>query len=145
MAKVPVITSPCPLRFTSAPQAGMDFCGQCQRRVHNLDGMSDGERESFFAACSGDVCVAYTVKRAPRVAVIGLAALSATVGVAAIAQQVTVNDPPSPYCDYGEVIVGGTSAGEALQWVDENEAKRPDNEVLPNIDASEWLPTPEGK
>jgi hypothetical protein len=57
MARVPVITSPCPLRWKSMPSAGMDFCAQCSRRVHNLDGMSDIQRQQFFASCTGEVCV----------------------------------------------------------------------------------------
>ena len=140
MPKVPVITSPCPLRFNGAPRPGQDFCGQCQRRVHNLDGMSDSERHAFFAACSGEVCVAYTVKRPMLIA--GLATIGVAAG-AALAQEVTVNNPPSPYCDPTSlndiIITGGTNAAKQMEWVDESEVQAPD---LPEIEASEWLPTP---
>ncbi|HTE43091.1 MAG TPA: hypothetical protein VK629_19870, partial [Steroidobacteraceae bacterium] len=125
MAKIPVITSPCPLRFNSMPQSGKDFCGQCQRRVHNLDGMNDSQREAFFAACSGEVCVSFSVRKAPasRLTALSLAALGATAGIAAA--EVTVNNPPSPYCDpasHEVVLMGGTNA-DALQWVDESAAQ----------------------
>src|SRR5262245_22269091 len=113
MAKVPVITSPCPLRFKTAPQPGMDFCGQCQRRVHNLDGMNDVQRVAFFAGCSSEkVCVSYTVKRT-----VAAVAASVLVGGAALAADSGINPPeliktPSPACpvDPEYVIVGGTTA-----------------------------------
>jgi len=148
MARVPVISSPCPLRWSAAPQPGKDFCGQCQRRVHNLTGMTEAQRESFFAECSGKVCVSYTV-RLPRPinskVGVGLAA-SLLVSGAALANDWPTNPQPAAgeYCDpLGEevIIVGGTNAGKELQWVDEEEAAVIRNE-LPEVDASEWLPTP---
>ena len=148
MARVPVITSPCPLRWAGPPQPGMDFCGHCQRRVHNLDLMSIREREEFLTGCSGNVCVSYTVKRAARIPValgLGLAAMAGSTNAADVATSPPViTSPDSPYCELGqgEVIVGGTEAGEELQWVDEAEARLPDKPDLPDIDASTWLPTP---
>ncbi len=146
MAKVPVITSPCPLRWSSMPRTGADYCGKCERRVHNLDGMSEAERTAFFSACNGKVCVAYTVKRTPTIAAISLASIGIAMGASVLAQGVTVNDPPSPYCDPRDldiIVVGGTSAGKEVQWVDESEAALPDNPDLPTIETSDWLPTPE--
>jgi hypothetical protein len=144
MAKIPVITSPCPLRFNSMPQSGKDFCGQCKRRVHNLDGMDDSQREAFFAACSGEVCVSFSVRRsAPRVAALSLAALGAAASISAA--EVTINNPPSPYCDPAAldiVIMGGTNS-EALRWVDESEAAVSEQPDLLTIEASDWLPTPD--
>jgi hypothetical protein len=144
MARVPKITSPCPLRWAGSPQPGMDFCGHCQRRVHNLDLMSVPEREEFLTGCSGNVCVSYTVKRAARIPVALGLSLAAVAGSTTNAADV-VTSPDSPYCnlaDYGEATIGGTEAGEKLQWVDEAEAKLADKPDLPDIDASTWLPTP---
>src|SRR6185312_11342275 len=87
MARVPVITSPCPLRFASMPSVGRDFCGQCKRRVHNLDGMNDAQRAVFFANCSGEVCVAYTVR--------GPALLAAALGLGAAAAAALTSLPAS--------------------------------------------------
>jgi hypothetical protein len=150
MAQVPKITSPCPLRWAGSPQPGMDFCGHCQRRVHNLDLLSAPEREEFLAACVGDVCVSYTVKRAARIPValsLGLAA--AVAGASSSAADVAntvVKTPDSPYCNLPSaeewVLVGGTEAGAKLQWVDDSEAKLPEKPDLPDIEASTWLPTP---
>lgn len=146
MARVPVITSPCPLRIKSAPQPGKDFCGHCERRVHNLDLLSEAKREEFLAGCSGKVCVSYTVRRTSRMPLaigMGLAAV-ALAGAVGAADQAPVTMPDSPYCDLDQaVIVGGTEAGEKLQWVDESEAARPDKPELPAIDVDDWLPTPD--
>ena len=45
-------------------------------------------------------------------------------------------------CALPILILGGTEAGEKLQWVDDAEAKLADKPDLPDIDASTWLPTP---
>src|SRR6266478_2939072 len=97
MARVPKITSACPLRWAGSPQPGMDFCGHCQRRVHNLDLMSIPERETFLMGCSGNVCVSYTVKRAARIPVALSLGLAAVVGSTNAADVVV--SPDSPYCD----------------------------------------------
>ena len=149
MARVPKITSPCPLRWAGPPQPGMDFCGQCQRRVYNLDLMSAQEREEFLTGCSGNVCVSYTVKRAARIPValgLGLAAMAGTTNAADVATSPpVVVSPDSPYCNLGDDVgleAGGTEAGEKLQWIDDTEASLPEKPDLPDIDASTWLPTP---
>lgn len=132
MARVPTIASPCPLRWAGPPQPGMDFCGHCRRRVHNLDPMSDKEREEFLAGCTGDVCVSYTVRRAARIPVtlgIGLAALA---GCSNADRVVPV------------AVTGGAPAiGEHLKWIDDKEAPLPqkDNVDSPKVETSTWLPT----
>lgn len=78
MALFPKIDSPCPLRWKEMPSAERNFCTLCQRKVHNLDGMTTAQRRDFLASCSGEVCVAYTVPRRrsalPAAAGLGLAA-----------------------------------------------------------------------
>jgi hypothetical protein len=142
MARVPVITSPCPIRWKSAPRDGADFCGQCQRRVHNLDVMSEAQREAFFADCGGKVCVSYTVARPRALAGIGV---SVVAGAFATAAAMAADSTPSPMCPLEQeyIIVGGTNDGKALEWVDEKEAALPDNAELPEIDAADWLPAPD--
>lgn len=110
--------------------------------------MTQAEREAFLASCTGKVCVAYTVRPAERSSSkigVGLAA-SMLVAGAALADGVPTNGDPAPgsYCDPLRevlVIVGGTNAGKELQWIDAGEAEIV-NPELPEIDASEWLPTP---
>jgi hypothetical protein len=149
MTRVPSITSPCPLRWSSAPQAGRDFCGHCQRRVHNLDVLSDAERVAFLSGCSGKVCVFYTVRRPKAAAAtlgLGLAAAGALAAGTAPAEEWRTENPiAGEYCDplTEVVIVGGTEAGANLQWIDEAEAQTPSKPDLPEIDAADWLPTPD--
>jgi len=149
MSRVPVVTSPCPFRWTSAPRAGQDFCGHCQRRVHNLDGLSDAERVAFLSGCSGTVCVFYTVRRPRLVATtlgLGLAAAGILAAGSAPADEWRTENPiAGEYCDpmlTDIVVTGGTEAGMKLEWVDEAEAQAPSAPELPEIAASDWLPTP---
>ena len=143
MARVPVISSPCPMRWREAPKPGADFCGQCQRRVHNLDLMSMAEREAFLQRCTGEVCVSYTVRRPaslPLAVGFGLAAL-------AVVPITNANDsadaPPYEATVENSFALGGTRAGDKLQWVDESEAQLPEKADLPDIEPGTWLPTPE--
>jgi hypothetical protein len=150
MSRVPLISSPCPFRWNSAPQPGQDFCGHCQRQVHNLDFMSQSEREAFLSGCSGKICVSYTVRRPVRTSIAlgaSLAAAAALSGSAGAQAPAPVVMPDSPYCDDSELLEvqvtgGATAAGEKLQWVDEVEVAVPDKADLPEISTMTWLPTP---
>jgi hypothetical protein len=128
----------------------MDFCKQCSRRVHNLDGMSEAERQMFFTACSGEVCVAYTVRH-PR-ALAGVLGIAAALGggMTALAQDVAPAVVTGPTCDPNAkslsietIVVGGTTASRDVQWIDESEAKVPDAPEIGEIEAADWLPTPQ--
>lgn len=110
--------------------------------------MTQAERETFLASCSGKVCVAYTVRRAPSTSSKISAGLAASVLVAGatFADGIPTNGEPAAgeYCDPLReelVIVGGTNAGKELQWIDASEAARVSAD-LPEIEASEWLPSP---
>jgi hypothetical protein len=140
------------------PSEGRDFCGQCQRRVHNLDGMNATQRREFLAACEGKVCVAYTVRRPRRPSALhaGLAAVLIGASGAAFAD----NAPPAeaqnaqagfedvvtgPTCDPNDklehIVVGGIDSDTA-HWVDADELALPDVPQIGEIDAAQWLPTP---
>ena len=160
MARVPVITSPCPLRFASMPSAGRDFCGQCKRRVHNLDGMSDAQRVAFFATCAGEVCVSYSVRRSGALAgMFGLGVAAAALASSASA----ASDLPDtrtastvqpvvtgPTCDPNAksqsldtmVMLGGTTMIEGVQWADESEVAEAARPMIGEVSTAEWLPTP---
>jgi hypothetical protein len=158
MASVPKITSPCPLRFAAMPGAGRDFCGQCQRRVHNLDAMDAAQRREFFAACGGDVCVAYSVRRPQRLLRAGAAAMALSVSGMAFAQEAPAAAPPAqkpafedvvtgPACDPNhdlQIVVMGGVSGE-VEWLDDSEAAAADRPEIAEIEASEWLPAPAPK
>jgi hypothetical protein len=151
MARVPVITSPCPLRWQSMPSAGRDFCGQCQRRVHNLDAMSDAERGTFFATCGDEICVAYTTPhRHSMLSAVGLGIAAATFAGVAMAADET---PPATYptqtigptCDplsgLSNIVVGGVKAARSAKLVDANEVALPDAPDIEEVAPSEWLPS----
>ena len=145
MALVPKITSPCPLRWQTAPSAGRDFCGQCERRVHNLDGMDEAQRRAFLDGCSGKVCVFYTVKRRSASPLMGVGLAAATVFASASLADDQQALTPGTYCELNEVIVtGGTEAGRQLEWIDEEEAAKAPKSELPQIAESDWLPSPAG-
>jgi hypothetical protein len=141
MARVPVITSPCPFRWRESPVPGKDFCGHCQRHVHNLDLMTMQERETFLSGCTGNVCVSYTVRRAARIPL----AMGLSLAVLAGSANACDLPPDSAYsnlADINDITAGGTEAGEKLQWIDPSEASLPNKPDLPDIDAATWLPTP---
>ncbi len=77
MARVPVVESPCPIAGKGLPAGSTEHCTLCDRSVHNLDRMNEGERRTFMSACSGKVCVAYTVRIPVRHRGLGVAALAA--------------------------------------------------------------------
>jgi hypothetical protein len=157
--RIPLITSPCPLRWAALPQPGRDHCGHCDRQVHNLDGMSGQQREAFLQGCSGKVCVAYTAnaRRQRRNVARGAGLLAAMAGSTATASEVDAAlglpvgqaspvNVATPLTDgAGEeidiIMVGGIEGGDTVRWVDEGEITGSDATDLPTIAPSEWLPT----
>jgi hypothetical protein len=156
MARVPVVESPCPIAGKQLPAGATEHCTLCERPVHNLDRMSERERREFMGACSGQVCVAYTV-RIPLASMrkghrAGLAA--ATLAAAALVSLPAAADTPEgpgaepptgamspmpgatprlPNCDdfYEEIVVGGVSHGDQAEWIDDGKDAPPD---LPTIE-----------
>jgi hypothetical protein len=157
MARNPIITSPCPLRWSSMPQAGKDHCGMCDRQVHNLDGMGEAQRKAFLAGCSGKVCVAYTVNasRQRRNVALGAGLLAAlAMPGAAMASEEAIGYIPLPdeggavettptyeLSDLETITVGGIDVPSAARWADdaEVEANAPAEPEI--ISDAEWLPS----
>lgn len=154
MARVPVVESPCPIKGKGLPVGATEHCTLCDRAVHNLDLMNDRERRDFMSACSGKVCVAYTVRipaaripvRQRGLAVAALAAVAIAALPAAAETPSENSEPPSdamsplpgsasqfPNCDtyLEEVIVGGVSQGDQAEWADDGKDAPPD---LPTIE-----------
>jgi hypothetical protein len=59
----PEIDSPCPIGLSMPCAQKQAWCQQCQRQVHNLDALDDGELSRLLAQ-SSSLCVRYT-KRVP--------------------------------------------------------------------------------
>ena len=145
MARIPVVESPCPIAGKQLPAGDTEHCSRCDRSVHNLDRMTDRERGEFMRACSGKVCVAYTVrfpasglrKRMWSAATLAAAAITA-LPVAAQESPVVgmspVNDPNGlPSCDdyYDMVVTGGVNKGDEAKWADDGKDAPPE---LPAIE-----------
>jgi len=146
MARVPLVESPCPIAGKSLPAAATEHCALCHRSVHNLDRMSERERRVFMGACSGKVCIAYTVKIPVRRRGLAAASLAAAalVSLPAAAQEPAGPVEPGamsplpgesglPHCDeyYEEITVGGVSHGDQAEWADDGKDAPPD---LPTIE-----------
>jgi hypothetical protein len=161
MSRVPTIDSPCPFRVANMPTEGRDHCGHCDRQVHNLDGMSSSQRETFLAGCSGKICVAYTVhRRATRRNVsLGMGLLAAMAGTAAMAGETPLDTrtpvlstatapaeisakPDSEKLEMIDTIfVGGISNPAEARWSDESAVAPDDVDTVPEISEMDWLPS----
>ncbi|HET7812538.1 MAG TPA: hypothetical protein VFL16_18345 [Steroidobacteraceae bacterium] len=157
MARVPRVESPCPIAGKQLPAGATEHCTRCDRTVHNLDRMSERERHEFMGACSGQVCVAYTV-RIPLASIrkrhgggLAMATLAAAAIVSLPAATQTPEtqtvEPPTgamsplpgaaprlPNCDdlYGElIVVGGVAQGDQAEWADDGKDAPPD---LPSME-----------
>lgn len=143
MARVPVVESPCPIGGKGLPAGAAEHCTLCDRSVHNLNLMSDRERRDFMRACSGKVCVAYTVRRPARhrgLAAVSLAAIAVVALPAAADTGAEQAEPPAgamspmpgteglPHCDefYEDIIVGGVSHGDQAEWADDGKDAPPE-------------------
>jgi hypothetical protein len=144
MAKVPVIESPCPIADKGLPAGATEHCTRCERSVHNLDLMSGSERREFMRACSGKVCVAYTVKipvRRRGLAAASLAAAALVALPAAAGAPAEQAEPPAgamspvasapdqyPHCDelYEEIMVGGVAHADQAEWADDGKDAPPE-------------------
>jgi hypothetical protein len=153
MARVPVVESPCPIAGKQLPAGATEHCTLCERTVHNLDRMGERERIEFMSACSGKVCVAYTVRKPSHgrrlaTALAGAAAASMMGVPAAATDDPLVPGPASspagamspvpgaarelPHCEEIEWIeVGGVSKGNQAEWADDGKDAPPE---LPTID-----------
>ena len=148
MARVPVIDSPCPIAGKQVPAGANEHCTRCDRSVHNLDRMSERERVDFMGACSGKVCVAYTVRlpirRCGLAAATLAAAALATLPVAAQTPEPSPGGAQSPLpgasaklpnCDDLDFIeiseIGGVTQGDQAEWTNDGKDAPPD---LPTIE-----------
>lgn len=111
MAKYPKIDSPCPYKNDlSAIMAG-DMCRMCNRRVIDLNPLSDQERVAFLGNCKEEVCVSYRIPiRAAAAALLAAAAVAAPMSAAAQDRD-----------DMDVIIVGGITDPKQAQYVSESD------------------------
>lgn len=146
MARAPIVESPCPVAGKQLPKGSTEHCTLCERSVHNLDRMNASERVEFMSACSGKVCVAYTVRmpissarnRGLAAAALAAAAMASLPLAAAEDSPVVGMSPiagtpaPLPGCDdmFDVVIVGGVSHGDQAEWADDGKDAPPELPVI---------------
>jgi hypothetical protein len=119
MATFPKIQGPCPYKDNIAAYMKGGTCGLCQRQVHDLTAMSDAERTTFLAGCSGEVCVSYRFPlRAAAAAVLSIAAFAAP--MAAAAQQF----------DDTEIIVGAITDPSNVEYISDDKTDAPEIPVV---------------
>ena len=106
MALFPKIQSPCPYKGKLSDIMDGDVCRLCKREVHDLTFMTDGERISFMASCSDQVCVSYRVRPAIAAAAFAVAAIALPTAAAAC-------DATETY----EVVVGGIKKPAEVKFV----------------------------
>ena len=154
MARFPVIESPCPIQGKALPAGASEHCTLCDRAVHNLNLMNDAQRREFMSACSGKVCVAYTMRipvgkmpvrhRGLAAATLAATALASLPLAAQDTQPESPVGPMSPLpdaiseadlpnCDeyYDVVLVGGVTHGDQAEWTDDEKDAPPE---LPTIE-----------
>lgn len=148
MAQVPKIDSPCPLGIDE--QRRLDgHCGRCDKHVHALDAMSDGERQALLRSAEGSICVSYrtphrSVSRRGAGFGIAIAATLVSGGAfaadppsllpAAASEQATPVSAASPLLEPAPVqnceeedpglefiTVGGVSDPQDAHWVDDSD------------------------
>lgn len=136
MGLFPKIQSPCPYKGPlSDILAADDVCRLCDREVHDLTAMTDGERKAFLGACAGEVCVRYSIPTRPALA--ALAAGAAMLAMPAMAQDATAPVEPDPMMM--DIIVGGMRAPQNAEWVEASEVAA--GPALPIVYEDEAAPT----
>ena len=137
MAWFPKIHSPCPYKANLASVMDGDFCNACERNVHDITAMSDGERRAFLSDCQEDVCVSYSTLGKLVAATVGTGMMAmATPAAAQDTQGAPTTDAgtqaaPEEEWDYGlEIIVGGLRAKQDVEWEQHQDAALPSLPVI---------------
>jgi hypothetical protein len=111
MPLFPKISSPCPYKSDLAAVMDGDHCRMCARQVFDLTAMTDGERLTFLASCTDEVCVSYSIplRRAAQAAMVAAAIAAPGAAVARPAPPA----PPPPMA----MIAGGLPPAPQVQMV----------------------------
>ena len=151
--KFPRIQSPCPL--SAEERRAIDgHCTHCDKHVHRLDGMTEGERRALLAAAREPICVAYAVpvRTGARLGAAMAASLASAVAMAgpqAAPQQSPVEPAAAiqvPRSELEQVVfVGGVDKPEAAEWTQDQAEKLERVEVvgggIDDPEAASWVDT----
>ncbi|MEQ1491837.1 MAG: hypothetical protein ABL932_14940 [Terricaulis sp.] len=89
MSIFPKIQGPCPYKSELSKYMEGDLCRMCDRRVVDLNPLSDTERVELISGCKDKVCVSYTIRPSAAVA---LAAAAVLIPLSVAAQDVAVEE-----------------------------------------------------
>ena len=89
MSIFPKIQGPCPYKSELSKYMEGNLCRMCDRRVVDLNPLSDTERVALIAGCKDKICVSYTLRPSAAVA---LAAATVLVPLSVAAQDMAVED-----------------------------------------------------
>lgn len=155
MACFPKIDRPCPL--SRAEQAGVGgHCAHCDHAVHHLDGLDSEARRALVRNAGGPLCVAYRVPMAAAALALSLALpvaaqenaglppasdeapIIATAGAEGPVSPVTSPEAEPPECEEALeemlMVMGGISATDAAQWLDEADSELPEIPIVSEPD-----------
>lgn len=82
MSIFPKIQSPCPYKSELSKYMEGDLCRMCDRRVVDLNPLSDTERVALVSGCKDQICVSYNLRPAVAAA-LTLAAIGVPMSAAA--------------------------------------------------------------
>lgn len=106
MSIFPQIQSHCPYKSELSKYLEGDLCRMCDRRVVNLNPLSDAERVSLISACKDQICVSYNLRPAIAAA-LTIAAIGAPMSAAA--QDVVIEEDA--------IIVGAILEPASVQYI----------------------------
>lgn len=138
MSIFPKVQGPCPYKSDLSKYMEGDLCRMCDRRVVNLNPLSDTERVALISGCKERICVSYSLRPAVAAA-LTIAAIGAPMSAAAQEAFVeaeivgAILDPNA--VEYISKDVDDTAPAMPVIYDDEDEA--------PALDEAASIPTNE--
>lgn len=130
MSIFPRIQGPCPYKSELPKYMEGDLCRMCDRRVVDLNPLSDGERVALVSGCKDKICVSYTLRPAAA-AVLAVAAIAVPISVAA--QDFAVEEEA--------ILVGAIIDPSAVDYISEDTMATPQMPIV--YDDEETAAAPE--
>jgi hypothetical protein len=111
MSFFPRVQRPCPYKGDLSDIITDDVCRLCDRKIHDLNLLSESERIAFLASCSGEICISYSFLRPALAAAAAVSAFSMPTPAAAQDAMLEI-----------EIIMVGGIVAENVEFVADPEA-----------------------
>ena len=111
MSIFPKIQGACPYKSELSKYMEGDLCRMCDRRVVDLNPLSNSERVDLISGCKDKICVSYTLRPAAA-AVLAVIAIAVPMSVAA--QDFAVEEEA--------ILVGAIIDPNAIEYISDDEA-----------------------